>query len=132
MKRGFKYDLGPTFSIPPEFIEDFFPNVGLDAHEELKLREIRNNYSPFFWAKGGRASYQKHDPKGREIEKTNSEKRTPKASRKLGRKQKGLNKSENVYRSLVWATDLLSKRAMRVVGFPKTTEICCQKFKENL
>ena len=47
-KDGFKYDLGPTFFHYPEVIEDIFQAIGLDAHEELKLKKLDINYRLIF------------------------------------------------------------------------------------
>ena len=47
-RDGFKFDLGPTFFHYPEVIEDIFTAIGLDAHEELKLKKLDLNYRLIF------------------------------------------------------------------------------------
>ena len=47
-RDGFKFDLGPTFFHYPEVIEDIFQAIGLDAHQELKLKKLDINYRLIF------------------------------------------------------------------------------------
>ena len=47
-RDGFTFDLGPTFFHYPEVIEDIFKAIGLDAHEELKLKRLDINYRLIF------------------------------------------------------------------------------------
>ncbi len=49
---GFRFDLGPTFFLYPQIIEEIFTSVGRDLHQEVQLKRLDPQYRLTFGAGG--------------------------------------------------------------------------------
>ena len=116
-KDGFKYDLGPTFFHYPEVIEDIFQAVGLDAHEELKLKKLDINYRLIFGQGGMLDCTSNTEQMVERIAELSGRKNAEGFRKYLEDNKMKLDKSKQCLQE-PWfgVTDLLSKRAMRVAG----------------
>ena len=47
-KRGFTFDLGPSWYLMPDVFERFFKHFNLNVNEILKLKKLKHNYNVFF------------------------------------------------------------------------------------
>ena len=116
-KDGFKYDLGPTFFHYPEVIEDIFQAIGLDAHEELKLKKLDINYRLIFGQGGMLDCTSNTEQMVERIAELSGRKNAEGFRKYLEDNKMKLDKSKQCLQE-PWfgVTDLLSKRAMRVAG----------------
>ena len=116
-KDGFKYDLGPTFFHYPEVIEDIFQAIGLDAHEELKLKKLDINYRLIFGQGGMLDCTSNTEQMVERIAELSGEKNAEGFRKYLEDNKKKLVKSKQCLQE-PWfgVTDILSKRAMRVLS----------------
>ena len=114
-REGFKYDLGPTFFHYPEVIEDIFQAIGLDAHEELKLKKLDINYRLIFGQGGMLDCTSDIEQMVKRIADLSGEKNANGFRKYLEDNNKKLESSKQCLQE-PWfgVTDLLSKRALRV------------------
>ena len=116
-RDGFKFDLGPTFFHYPEVIEDIFQAIGLDAHKELNLKKLDINYRLIFGQGGMLDCTSDVDQMCERIAALSGEKNAQGFRKYLEDNSNKLEKSKQCLQE-PWfgASDLLSKRAMRVAG----------------
>ena len=114
-RDGFKFDLGPTFFHYPEVIEDIFQAIGLDAHQELKLKKLDINYRLIFGQGGMLDCTSDVDQMCERIAELSGEKNAQGFRKYLEDNRLKLDKSKQCLQE-PWfgASDLISKRAMRV------------------
>ena len=114
-RDGFKFDLGPTFFHYPEVIEDIFQAIGLDAHKELNLQKLDINYRLIFGQGGMLDCTSNVEQMCERIEALSGKKNADAFLKYLEDNTNKLNKSKQCLQE-PWfgATDLLSRRAMRV------------------
>ncbi len=114
-RDGYKFDLGPTFFHYPEVIEDIFTAIGLDAHEELNLKKLDINYRLIFGQGGSLDCTSNTEQMCERIEALSGKKNADAFLKYLEDNNNKLNKSKQCLQE-PWfgATDLISKRAMRV------------------
>ena len=116
-RDGFKFDLGPTFFHYPEVIEDIFKAIGMDAHEELKLKRLDMNYRLIF-GQGGQLDCTSNLKEMTErIRELSGDKNATAFQRYVTDNRKKLDKSKACLQEPWYGpTDLLSRRALRVAG----------------
>ena len=114
-RDGFKFDLGPTFFHYPEVIEDIFKAIGLDAHEELKLKRLDINYRLIFGQGGMLDCTSNVEDMCDRITELSGEKNALAFRKYLVDNRNKLNKSKQCLQEPWFGiTDLLSERALRV------------------
>ena len=116
-RDGFKFDLGPTFFHYPEVIEDIFKAIGMDAHEELNLHRLDMNYRLIFGQGGQLDCTSDLDEMTERIRGLSGDSNANAFRRYVVDNRLKLEKSKACLQEPWYgATDLLSKRAMRVAS----------------
>ena len=114
-RDGFKFDLGPTFFHYPEVIEDIFKAIGLDAHEELKLKRLDLNYRLIFGQGGVLDCTSNVEEMCERIEKLSGPKNALAFRKYLEDNRNKLDRSKQCLQEPWFGfSDLFSERAMRV------------------
>src|SRR5512139_3561539 len=49
---GYRFDLGPTFFLYPQILEEIFSAVGRDMHHEVPMKKLEPQYRLIFGAGG--------------------------------------------------------------------------------
>ena len=114
-RDGFTFDLGPTFFHYPEVIEDIFKAIGLDAHEELKLKRLDMNYRLIFGQGGSLDCTSDVEQMCERIAELSGEKNAIAFRKYLEDNRLKLDSSKHCLQEPWFGIkDLFSKRALRV------------------